>query len=569
MAFATTTAILASAFVNSLGVNTHIGFNNYGYQNLTLVSNAVKYLGVRNLRDSGTTGSDLTSWQTVAAATGVKFDDYMPEGSIAAMQKALGLVPNFAQAGLLNFVEGGNEEDDAYAIYWGNSLAYTAVFQQQVYMVGHGQNLPVINMSFGQGWTAANNWHGNYDKVGDLSAYTDYGNAHTYPAVANRQPYATVTMLNADAQIPAPGRPVITTELGWDDNYNSQAAVAKAMLNGIMDCVLTKNYKVYLYALFNDGAGKFGLMNTDGTAKPAGAALHNLTTLLADTGPATFKPSALSYQLSSLTNSSLLLQKTDGAYWLAVWDETAGAAAVTLSLASAAQTVQVYDPLNGTNVIQAASNTSSVTLNVDDHPLLVRIVPGTTATTGGTGTTPPPAPAPNVITSYANNTTINANTGTTAVYSYGTGNTINGSSGTYTIQAYSGSNTFNGGSGTATIYVGGFNNKVTVSTGTTTVYSSGSNSTFAFGKVGGGLTTFYGYVLDNGNVLDFRALLADTEWNGSSTTIGNFLKVSVSGATTSISVVPSGQVSGVIYPVAVLHGYGYSTLTSLLAHSLI
>ena len=39
--------------------------------------------------------------------------------------------------------------------------------------------LPVINMSFGSGWTAANNWHGDYDKVGNLSPFADYANAHT------------------------------------------------------------------------------------------------------------------------------------------------------------------------------------------------------------------------------------------------------------------------------------------------------------------------------------------------------------------------------------------------------
>ena len=29
-------------------------------------------------------------------------------------------------------------------------------------------------MSFGAGWTAANDWHGDYPKVGNLSAYTNY-----------------------------------------------------------------------------------------------------------------------------------------------------------------------------------------------------------------------------------------------------------------------------------------------------------------------------------------------------------------------------------------------------------
>ena len=38
-----------------------------------------------------------------------------------------------ANAGILNFVEGGNEEDDAYAQAAGNSLDYTASFQAHIH----------------------------------------------------------------------------------------------------------------------------------------------------------------------------------------------------------------------------------------------------------------------------------------------------------------------------------------------------------------------------------------------------------------------------------------------------
>ena len=63
---------------------------------------------------------------------------------------------------MLNYIEGGNEEDDSYPQSLGNTLAVTAQFQQQVYAMGQQDGLPVINMSFGAGWTAANNWEGDY-----------------------------------------------------------------------------------------------------------------------------------------------------------------------------------------------------------------------------------------------------------------------------------------------------------------------------------------------------------------------------------------------------------------------
>ena len=147
----TQTAISTDSFINTLGINTHIDFGNYGYQNLTTVETAIKYLGVTNLRDSAEIATDATTWQQVAQATGAKFDDYIAETSPAGMITDLGFVRQLAQEGILNYLEGGNEEDDAYPASLGNTLQITAQFQQQVYAIGHSLGLPVINMSFGSG----------------------------------------------------------------------------------------------------------------------------------------------------------------------------------------------------------------------------------------------------------------------------------------------------------------------------------------------------------------------------------------------------------------------------------
>ena len=73
----TLTAITASSFVNSLGVNTHIDSYAYGYQDLSTVEAAINYLGVTNIRDSAQLGADVATWLQVAQATGAKFDDYI------------------------------------------------------------------------------------------------------------------------------------------------------------------------------------------------------------------------------------------------------------------------------------------------------------------------------------------------------------------------------------------------------------------------------------------------------------------------------------------------------------
>ena len=67
-----------------------------------------------------------------------------------------------------------------------------------------------------------------------------------------------------------PPRPVITTEIGWDNNTFTQADAARFALDAVFDGIKDGDVKTYFYALFDDGSGKFGLMNQDGTAKPAG-----------------------------------------------------------------------------------------------------------------------------------------------------------------------------------------------------------------------------------------------------------------------------------------------------------
>src|SRR4051812_35293700 len=249
-------AISAGTVSSSIGVNTHIDFKKYGYQNLGTTAAAINYLGIKNLRDCPGNPGDLGAngaWQKIADATGAKFAAYMNEGSPASDMANLRFATLLAKQGILNFIEGGNENDDAYALAQGNSLAWTANFQQQVFAAGSALGLPVINMSFGAGWTAANNWQGDYDKVGDLSAFADYANAHTYP-LARQQTGKTIQRLNGLAKLAASSRPVITTEIGWDDSKIGRADIARFAVEAVLDGIKHGNHKTYFYALFDDGS---------------------------------------------------------------------------------------------------------------------------------------------------------------------------------------------------------------------------------------------------------------------------------------------------------------------------
>ncbi len=393
-----TIASQASVFLNSIGINTHIDFTNSSYGNLSTVESAINYLGVKNLRDSANSSSDVGSnglWQQVANATGAKFDAFLGEGSVGTMVSGLAHAVSLADQGILNAIEGGNEEDQGYALSLGNNLGLTAAYQATVAATAHALGLPAINMSFGTGWSRAT---GDYGMVGNLADVADYGNAHTYFGTGNT-PLSTIQTLNADANMAAQDKPVITTEMGWYTTHSSSDSAnvsptvqAKYMLDGLMDAFQAGDARTYLYELLDQHANSsnteynFGLFNADGTPKLAATALHNLTTLLSDNG-GSFTPDGLSYQLTGMqsTDHSMLLEKSDGTFWMAIWNETrlSGPKApvdisvpdhtVTLNLASPAGSVTVYDPLTGTSAVQSSSNTSSVQISVPDHPILVEI----------------------------------------------------------------------------------------------------------------------------------------------------------------------------------------------------
>src|ERR1700744_4417009 len=103
-------AISAASFVGSLGINTHIDFADYGYQDLSMVESDIDYLGVKIIRDSAEVATDAQTWLQVAQATGAKFDDYIAETSPAGMATDLSYVTQLAGEGILSYIEGGNEE---------------------------------------------------------------------------------------------------------------------------------------------------------------------------------------------------------------------------------------------------------------------------------------------------------------------------------------------------------------------------------------------------------------------------------------------------------------------------
>src|SRR5260221_3247405 len=397
-------------FIDSIGINTHIDFNNNGYQNIATMIAAINAMKIKNIRDCPANDLDFgngpRSWGALAAATGAKFAAFIGETDLQTAAPQLNRMVTLAGQGVLRYVEGANEWDDAFPVGLrppgttvAQVLAEAQGFQKNsLFPMSRNVGLPALNMTFGSGWTAANGFIGDYYMVGDMSSWCDYGNPHTYP-VGTQSAELSIDRCNflaTDGAVKSGGR--VMTEFGFNESQfippGTQSDLARRCLWGVFDNMAIKtlgksNHTMYFYALFNDGAGLFGMMNQDGTFKPQGQAIRNLMDILADI-PTGIPGNALDYTLSGTTanDRQLLLQKTTGEYYLGMWNETDASHLVTLTLNGNAQVIKVYDPLNGIIPVQSLTNVWSVGVTVPTRPMIVQV------TMGGAPPPPPPPPPP-------------------------------------------------------------------------------------------------------------------------------------------------------------------------------
>ena len=173
--------------------------------------------------------------------------------------------------------------------------------------------MPVYNLTWG-GTTDA-------EKYGmfDLAGQADFGNIHFYP---NGQPYAKLqTSLAANYHHVLPSQ-IVMTETGYDTAQVSENAQAILNVNLYLGAFQQGVPKTYIYELYDEWQ-TYGLFRAGFAPKPAATAIHNMTTILADTGTLA-QPGQLNYSVVGLPSSghTLLLQKSNGKFELVIWNES-------------------------------------------------------------------------------------------------------------------------------------------------------------------------------------------------------------------------------------------------------
>ena len=407
----------AADFLDTVGVNTHIGSD--PYNDPAQLWSMLAFLGTAHVRQSSPTGAADLAAMGALGALGARIDLIVNGGGPVDLDGALGTVR--ALAPYLDAVEGVNEAVIFPITYRGiTGVDAAAALQKDLYAAVRAD--PALAGAAVYMFTLGGVDPGAYPSLGDLSADTDFANVHSYPPHGLRPIFVIHAAIDG-GRTDAPSRPVVLTETGYYTLPGTtgwggvpDAVQASYLLDLLLDEAAAGVHRTYLYDLIDDGADPggtnqedhFGLFRFDGTPKPAAIAIHTLSVLLADAGPAsrTFQADGLPFTAAGVpynyTGNTLALDKSDGTHVIAVWNEEqlwntdtqtaipAQHVPVTVTLASAVATVLVYDPLVGTDPVQTLHNVSSVALDITDHPIARRGAAGPSALNGAPPLSAPP-----------------------------------------------------------------------------------------------------------------------------------------------------------------------------------
>jgi hypothetical protein len=331
-AFQPETPRSADAFVDSVGVNVHLGYYGTAYvSKVTQVKALLTGLGVRHVRDGVYPGqTNVCQAESALASHGIHVDDITtPTLTLDTFKAWQACTGNAADA-----IESANEYDISHPssdTNWAGTLVAT---QQQLYGT-FKPNVPGV-VVLGPALTSES----AYAAVAPLGSYADFGNMHDY--FAGRNPgtggwggtgafgtYGSLAYNIAVAAQATGTKPMVATETGYADASSDPYYVPAATKTDYTLRTLLEHWnagvaRTYLYELVDEGGapfGSYGLADANANPKRVYTALKGLLTHLSDPGPA-FSPTSLTYALTAPSSvHHTLLQKRSGTYELLLWIE--------------------------------------------------------------------------------------------------------------------------------------------------------------------------------------------------------------------------------------------------------
>jgi hypothetical protein len=403
------TAASNSAFLSSLGVNTHVS---QGYDPNSYLE-PLKYLGVRNVRDSWL---NLPGLVMLHERAGVRVDllGNDVDNLVLAAKK-------LAKAGTLLSIEGPNEPNNFTITYNGKEGGGTtrswlpvAELQRDLYSAVKSdpelKRYAVFHVS--EGGAEIDNVGLQFLRIPagaqallpEGTQFADYANPHNYVSgvrigyVDNQAWQAADPTLNGywDGLYGEYGRtwkrrfagysnaelealPRVTTETGWDAPTIGEEQTQGTVLVNTYLAQFKRGWRyTFIYELGEGegGGGSQGLFHKDWTPKLAATYIHNLTSILADDFSDATSPGRLKYSIPNqpFVVHDLLLHRSDGVLQLVVWGErVSGANDITVDLGGTRETVKIYDVTVGKVPVRTLTNVTNVPLTITDHAMILEI----------------------------------------------------------------------------------------------------------------------------------------------------------------------------------------------------
>jgi hypothetical protein len=384
----------ADAFVDTIGVNIHLGYTDTVYWKYEeLVKPRLLELGVRHVRDGlRANRKDVVQRLDDLAANGIRSDLILHPADGVEVAKA-------CAASVLT-VEGPNEPDNKKKDWIPSARDDQTALYQAIKSDPATARLPVLV-------SAMANTRDSPGKLGALAGALDFGNMHSYPGGLNPTSGGWGISLDraiAEERKVCAEKPIFVTETGYHNRTAQEGhpgvpeAVAARYLPRLhlhyFNTGIVRTFSYELLDLFPDPGmtdmeRHFGLARNDGSPKPAFTALRNLIRILKDPGPP-FAADALGYALGGETHGvrRTVLQKRDKTFLVIFWLEVVGydiakrqeipvsPQEVIFSPGGAFSKAVLYRPVLTPDPISEQKAPKLMMLHVSDEPLIVRLVPG-------------------------------------------------------------------------------------------------------------------------------------------------------------------------------------------------
>jgi Bacterial Ig-like domain (group 2) len=379
-------------FTDSVGVNVHLAVDNTPYvTQFPQILQSMVQLGIKHYRDGLNQYVATAQYENaeMLGKAGIKTDWLMDFNNTASLiNSAYALAPDATET-----FEGPNEED---ANVGSPLLAFMQLLNNTVRSNPATATMPIIAPSFVQ--------PSSFSTQGNLGPLVNKGNTHDY--FGNRNPetapyggpfyncgaYGSMQFNICLAQMVAANDSVIATETGYQSGQGlSDAIIGRYEVRTLFESLSLGITKTYLYELIDNSNCYWGLLTANFSPKPAYTAIQNVLSLLRDVNFG--QPGKLNYTLTGQSQNvdQVLLQKSNGTFYLAIWLGVQGAdpdnpsttynvapqsVILTINSPIAATTTYVLDDGGNMTSTSAELTNGSLSISVTDRVTLVALSPG-------------------------------------------------------------------------------------------------------------------------------------------------------------------------------------------------